>query len=67
MTQHVLSQKQISWAYEKYCEGYTLEQISDALYVCGMTLRRAFKRNGLTRVRPVLVAPDDIRGDQDAD
>lgn len=67
MTNYVLSQKQISWAYEKYCEGYTLDQISAALYICKRTIMRAFKRNGLTRVRPVLVAPDDIRGEQDAE
>lgn len=67
MTKHVLSQKQISWAYEKYCEGYTLEQISSALYICKRTIMRAFKRNGLTRVRPVLVVPEDIRGEQDAE
>ena len=43
----------------------TLEQISAALYVCKRTIIRAFKRNGLARVRPVLVAPEDIRGKND--
>lgn len=55
-----LSAKQIHWAYEKYCEGYTLVQIGDALNVNEKTVRRAFKRNGLVRIRPVLIAPKEI-------
>ena len=55
-----LTPKQIRWGYEKWCEGYTLIQIGDALNVCEKTVKRAFKRNGLVRIRPVLVAPKEI-------
>ena len=47
-----LSHAQKEWAYEKWCEGYTLEQIADALYVCTKTVRRAI--NGRPRIRPIL-------------
>ncbi len=47
-----LSHKQIEWAYTKWCEGYTLEQIGDALYVCAKTVRRAI--GGRPRIRPIL-------------
>lgn len=48
-----LSDEQIEWAWKKYCEGYTRQQIADALYVCRRTLDRYFK--GKKRVRPKLV------------
>lgn len=35
-----LNQKQIEWAWEKWCEGYTLSQIADALYVNLSTICR---------------------------
>ena len=53
----VLSQKQKSWAYEKWCEGYTLMQIADALDVCEKTIRRAI--HGRPRIRPILIYQDN--------
>lgn len=55
----ILSEDEINWAYEKWCEGYTRKQIADALYVCCNTLDAALKgkpkkKNG---VRPKLVYP----------
>lgn len=29
-----LTSKEIEWAYQKWCEGYTQQQIADALFVC---------------------------------
>lgn len=60
--QGILRPKEIEWAYEKWCEGYTLQQISDALYVCPKTVHRAFK--GRERHRPDLVYPDLLEGVQ---
>jgi len=40
------------WAYEKWCLGYTQQQIADALYVCEKTVQRALK--GKPRIRPIL-------------
>jgi hypothetical protein len=51
-----LSQKQKFWAYEKWCEGYTLMQIADALDVCEKTIRRAI--HGRPRIRPILKYPE---------
>lgn len=47
-----LTPKQIEWAYQKWCEGYTQQQISDALFVCEKTIRRAI--NSRPRIRPIL-------------
>ena len=52
VAESALSLKQKEWAYTKWCEGYTLEQIGDALYVCAKTVRRAI--NGRPRIRPIL-------------
>lgn len=48
----VLSREKIEWAYTKWCEGYTQQQISDALFVCEKTIARALK--GKPRIRPIL-------------
>lgn len=55
-----LSQKQKSWAYEKWCEGYTLMQIADALDVCEKTIVRAI--HGRPRIRPILIYQEEARG-----
>lgn len=47
-----LDKEQVRWAYTKWCEGYTLLQIADALNVCEKTIRRAI--NGKPRIRPIL-------------
>lgn len=52
MPKACLSHAQKEWAYAKWCEGYTLEQIADALYVCTKTVRRAIR--GRPRIRPIL-------------
>lgn len=46
----VLTPKQVAWAHRKWCEGYRLEQIANALYCNVRTIQREFKRNGLHRV-----------------
>lgn len=53
-----LTHKQIEWAYEQWCNGYTQVQIADALFVCEKTIRRALK--GRMRIRPVLKAEEEI-------
>jgi DNA-binding transcriptional regulator LsrR (DeoR family) len=47
-----LSYKQIEWAYDKWCIGYTQSQIAEALHVCEKTITRAL--NNKPRIRPVL-------------
>ena len=47
-----LTPKEIEWAYQKWCEGYTQQQIADALIVCEKTIRRAI--NERPRIRPIL-------------
>ena len=49
----ILTTKEIAWAYEKWCEGHTQEQIAEALFVCEKTVNRALK--GKPRIRPRLV------------
>lgn len=56
MSKHILSRKQIEWAYTKWCEGYTQKQIADALFVCSKTVSRALK--GKPRIRPILTYTD---------
>ncbi len=48
----ILTKKQIEWAYEMWCLGYTQIQIANALYVCEKTINRALK--GRPRKRPIL-------------
>ena len=47
-----LTHKETEWADQKWCEGYTQQQIADALFVCEKTIRRAI--NERLRIRPVL-------------
>lgn len=56
VTECLLDSKEKEWAYQKWCEGYTLYQIADALNVCTKTISRAI--NGKDRIRPVLVYPE---------
>lgn len=49
---HVLNHKQREWAYRKWCEGHTIRQIADALFVCTKTVIRAI--DGRPRIRPIL-------------
>lgn len=37
----VLNNKQIEWAYQKWCEGHPIWQIAQALNVCEKTVKRA--------------------------
>ena len=47
-----LTPKEIEWAYQKWCEGYTQQQIADALFVDERTIRRMI--NSRPRIRPIL-------------
>ena len=49
---NILTNRQREWAYTKWCEGYTLYQIADALNVCTKTVSRAI--GSRERIRPVL-------------
>ena len=55
MTEPILTKEEKAWAYQKWCEGYTQQQIADALYVCEKTITRAL--SGKPRIRPILVYP----------
>ena len=52
-----LSITQKEWAYTKWCEGYNLIQIAEALEVCEKTIRRAI--HGRPRIRPILIYRED--------
>ena len=47
-----MTKRQIEWAYTKWCEGYTITQIANALYVSNRTVSRMFE--GRPRIRPIL-------------
>lgn len=49
----ILTEKQIEWAYKKWCEGYTQSEIAKALFVHKGTIQA--KLCGRERVRPTLV------------
>ena len=49
----VLTKHEEEWAYKKWCEGYTQQQIANALYVCERTVQRSLKNK--PRIRPILV------------
>lgn len=49
---NALTKKQCTWAYTKWCEGYTQIQIAEALNVCTKTIQRII--NGKPRIRPIL-------------
>lgn len=49
----ILSLKEIEWAYEKWCLGYTKFEIAEALHVGERTVARALQ--GKTKIKPVLV------------
>lgn len=61
----ILSAAERKWAYEKWCVGYTLEQIAEALRVNPQTVGRTFSRHGLEKARPVLLYPGAL-GDRGA-
>lgn len=56
----MLTEKEVSWAYEQWCIGYTQPQIANALYCSEKTIMRAFRKRNLRRIRPVLKAPKEL-------
>jgi DNA-directed RNA polymerase specialized sigma24 family protein len=48
-----ISNIQKEWAYTKWCEGYTLQQIAEALNCSHRTIQRAI--GGRPRIRPILI------------
>ena len=52
MAKKALDWRQLEWAYQKWCEGYTQLQIAHALNVCEKTIKRALKSK--PRIRPIL-------------
>lgn len=55
----ILTKEEKAWAYQKWCEGYTQQQIADALYVERRTVLAALKDK--PRLRPKL-AYEGFRG-----
>lgn len=55
-----LSSQQLAWAHARWCEGYSIAQISEAFGVCDKTVSRAFHDKGLRKKRPALVVPAEI-------
>jgi hypothetical protein len=52
MDRDLLSWQEKKWAYDRWCEGYSAMEISEALYVCEKTVQRVLK--GKDRTRPIL-------------
>ena len=59
MPPRLLDKTQTDWAYEKHCEGYTFQEIADALFVNVSTIRDEFKRNNLKKKLPPLTYDPD--------
>lgn len=60
MGKKILSEKQIKWAAEKHCEGYTLAEIAEALFVSFGTIQKSLY--GRKIKKPKLVY--DFEGDE---
>jgi len=50
----ILSSEEVKWAATKWNNGYTIDEIAEALYVCTRTVRRALKIYGYNKVKPIL-------------
>ena len=50
-----LSERQVEWAFERYCEGHSLRRIAEALYCSHRSVSREFQRRGLKRKYKPLV------------
>lgn len=46
-----LTYEQVKWAHEKWCNGYTLEEIGEALNCSLKTVRRSFDYYGFKRCK----------------
>lgn len=55
-----ITPKMLDWAYEKWCEGYSITAIAKALHVIPDRLRMALKGNGYEKYLPPLRPPKDI-------
>lgn len=53
MGKKLLSTKEIEWAYEKWCAGYTCKEIAGALYCSKKTIERVV--HGRPKIKPPLV------------
>lgn len=56
----VLSNAALEWAYEKWLDGYSLQEIADALYVTRSCLDEALKEAKYTKVKPPLHPPKEL-------
>lgn len=64
MSRETLSEAEITWAYRRWCEGYSLPEIGQALFIHPSTVKAAFVRRNLVRQRKTLVYPAATRADQ---
>lgn len=56
----ILGDDEIAWAYDKWCEGYTHQEIADALFVDRRTVGTALKGRRRIRKKTRLVYPGKI-------
>lgn len=52
MSNKALTRKQEEWAYEQWCNGYTRQEIANALFVSTKVISRAFR--GRPRIKKIL-------------
>lgn len=52
-----LSEEEIKWAYEQWCQGYSKKEIADALFVHVNTIDGYFRQRKLKKKKPPLTPP----------
>lgn len=55
-----LSDRALDWAYEKWLDGYTVEEIAKAIGISQSNLSDRFKKAGYTKIKPPLKPPKDL-------
>lgn len=55
-----ISELVLEWAYEKWLEGYPLQEIADALGVSRHRLNDQMQKEGYTKIKPPLKPPKEF-------
>lgn len=60
MYKQPLSEQVLEWAYEKWLDGYSLQEVADALNVTREGLDKQLKVKGYVKLKPPLKPPKDL-------
>ncbi len=55
-----ISEPVIEWAYEKWLEGYSLQDVADSLGVSRHRLNDQLTKEGYTKIKPPLKPPKEF-------